>query len=97
MQRGMKLALPFIILGSGAFAQGVTPTVELPAEVVVAVRHYLGSRPSDEVNAMVAAIQACVSVQVPDDKGVVADHGQCPVVSAAIQARKATSPTPAAK
>ena len=81
----MKRLLAIVLLAaSPAFAQTapkVPDVIEIPAPLVGAIRQYLGARPHDEVNAVVRAIDACVSVQMPGRDGKVDDHGQCPMVS----------------
>jgi len=69
------------------------PTVELPTDLVVKLRQFLGTLPHDQVAALITGIETCVSVQVPQN-GVIADHGQCPAVSKAIQDRAPKSVAP---
>ena len=72
------------------------PTVELPGQIVAQMRAILGEMPHDKVAGLVNAIDACISVQVPNDDGAIVDRGQCPPVSQARQARDGTHPQPGA-
>ena len=56
-------------------------TLVLPTPVVAAVGKYLSERPYGEVAGMVQALQQCVAAQMPGQ------HGECPAVTAAIQAK----------
>ncbi len=65
-------------------------TLILPTPIVSAVAQYLSQRPYAEVAQMVDALRQCVAVQVPGQ------HGECPAVEKAMQA-KAPPPAPTPK
>lgn len=90
--RCMILALSLIATPVLAMAEEPT-TLILPTPVVNAMAQYLSQRPYAEVAQMMAVIQGCVAVQVPNAQGVTTSHGECPAVTAALQ----TKPTPAVK
>ena len=72
------------------------PTVELPGQVVAQIRAILGEMPHDKIAGLVNAIDACISIQVPNEDGAIVDHGLCPPVSQARQARDGAHPQPGA-
>lgn len=61
------------------------PTIILRTPIVSTVMQYLSQRPYAEVAQIMAAIQQCVLVQIPNDKGAIVSHGECPEVTAAMQ------------
>jgi hypothetical protein len=63
-------------------------TVIMPMPVISAVAQYLSQRPYAEVAQMIAALQGCVAVQVPN----AVTHGECPAVAAALAQK--TTPAP---
>jgi hypothetical protein len=86
-----RLILAACLLAPPALAQTAEktyPTIELPSDLVMRLRQYLGGRPYDEVQFAVEMISDCVAIQIPKN-GVIRDNGQCPAVSAAIRARAA--------
>ena len=76
-----RIILAFSILATPALA-AEPATLILPTPVVAAIGKYLSERPYAEVASMVAALQQCVSVQVPNAQGAIVSHGECPAVTA---------------
>lgn len=83
-----RLVSAFLLLAvsSPAFAAD-PPTVIMPSPVIGAVEQYLAQRPYADVAQILGAIQGCLSVQVPNDKGITVSHGECPAVTAALDAQ----------
>ena len=96
----MLRTLPILLLlAAPAFAQPApTPpqeppkNLELPTDLVVAIRQYLATKPYGEVSEYISLLAACAAVQVPQN-GMIRDSGQCPAASAAIRATSSSTAT----
>ena len=83
-----RLAVVFLLTATclPAMAQESPKTIELPTDLVVSIQQYLVGRPYSEVANYIGLLNACASVQVPQN-GTIKDTGQCPAVSMAVRAR----------
>jgi hypothetical protein len=84
-----RILLSLVLLPAVAWGAEPPKTVILPTSVVAAVSRYMMKRPFEEVAQMLNEMDACVRAQIPDDKGVVVSHGECPEVAASMQAKPA--------
>lgn len=90
-----RLILAASLLASLAARAEEPATLILPTPVVSAIGQYLSQRPYAEVAGMIAALQGCASVQVPNAQGAIVSHGECPAVTTAMQKpNQTTSQTP---
>ena len=85
----LRLAALLSLLAGPALA-GEPSTIILPSSLVVAIGDYLRTKPYSEVSNIIDAMKECVQVQIPNAQGAIVSHGQCPVVTAAMQPK--TSP-----
>lgn len=70
------------------------PTMALPTQLIFEIRKYLGSRPYDEIQALVYQLDGCVIVQGPHPEKA---FGACPLVAhTAAGVRKASGAAGAA-
>lgn len=89
----MKRIILAVTLMAPLVARASEPaTIILPTPVVAAVVQYLSQHPYAEVAQMMAALQGCVSAQVPNAQGVTVSHGECPAVSAALTPKVVPAP-----
>lgn len=71
------------------------PAVLVPSTTVTAVLQYLNTRPYQEVAGIIQGFQRCLQDQLPDDKGIIAERGQCPEISPGLaQLKQPLSPKP---
>jgi hypothetical protein len=84
-----RLLFAAMMLATPAYAQEPT-TLMLPTSVILSISQYLSQRPYADVAQMIAGLQACISVQVPNAQGAVVSHGECPAVTAALNAKENT-------
>lgn len=91
-----KLLLAILLVGMtsvGVMAQPASPeppkTVVLPTTTVNGILQYLSSKPYGETSTLIQNLLGCVDVQVPQNGGIIMNHGQCPPVTEALNAHKA--------
>jgi hypothetical protein len=68
-----------------AWAGDEPATLVLPTPVVTSVVQYLHRQPYADVANMIAMIQQCVAVQIPNSQGAIVSRGECPTVTAALK------------
>lgn len=78
-----RLAFILSILAFPALADEPA-TVILPMPIVTAIAQYLVRQPYADVAQLMAQIQGCISIQIPNAQGVTVSHGECPAVTAAL-------------
>lgn len=89
-----KFAVAFALLSSSALAADPA-TLIMPTPVVTSLAQYLAKQPYGDVAVLMKAIQECVAVQVPNSQGAIVSHGECPTVTAAMQAQHQAEHPPA--
>lgn len=100
MKSYTKLVLVTLVAVAAAFAvtaraATIPPepvVIVLPATALADALRYLSARPYQEVAGIIGEMQRCLQDQVPDNKGVIAEHGNCPEVSKALRHIKADLP-----
>jgi hypothetical protein len=78
-----------IIASAAVSARPAEPVaVVLPAPVMSGVLQYLSNRPYQEVAGLISSLQRCLQDQVPDEKGIVAERGNCPEIAVDLRQMK---------
>lgn len=76
------IALAAVAASAAVAARPAEPdAIILPAPVVATLLQYLNNRPYQDVAGLMGGLQRCLQDQVPDDKGTVAERGNCPEIA----------------
>lgn len=85
------VCITFVALAASALvtARPAEPgTILLPAPVVTSLLQYLYNRPYQEVAGLMGSLQRCLQDQVPDEKGIIAERGNCPEIGKGLRQLK---------
>ncbi len=83
------ITLVAVVASAVVAARPAEPTsVVLPALTVTTLMQYLATRPYQEVAGIMSDLQRCLRDQVADDKGVVAERGNCPEIAVSLRQMK---------
>ena len=79
--RRLLLTTIGLLIPLAAAAQQPPAVFLMPANLLASIRQYLGARPHDEVASMIASMEACAALQMPDARE---STGTCRAVADAL-------------